>query len=791
MIIVSIRLHPFGKFSDRTFQFDSGVHVVTGPNEFGKSTMSSAIQHVLYTPSGLTPAKLNRTMGMWFPHPGGKNCAVTLVVEEEGVTWTIQKKWGQGDYTLLSGSNAIQLSGEEAEKKISEIVVFNEATWDNVFHTSQAELADTVTELSRNSGNLDDLVASTSASALHDVSPDHFLQAIDRRISEHYSNWDADLKLPRDGRGISKPWKQNVGVVLKAYYDWKNTEALKQEVEDYSVRLDSLQMQRTAHRTTIESLEQFVSEGVQHRAQFMSRTGLESDLLRIEDNLSRQKEVLFSWPSATSNLQNSIKETERLSEALLRLRGEYADAELSARSASMRQAFEALRDARKRLEDEQRALETVRIVSQDAVDSAEGYERIIREADIKIAAHRLSAEIAANRTVSVDVSIGTATAENLQLDAGTSWRNDSIAGTISIAYEGITFTVSSVSDNVQSFLRERQHALQSLQELLAAHTIQTTDELRIAHRDSVARLQIVEEARSFYHHCLAGRSYDEWETQNSSLRSIRSARSLSDINDEMQNLHRQTADHEHTIAECKRQLEQYAALYTDQQSLLSLVTANTSKLESLKQQIAGLPALPNGYGNADEYLADIDAKSQLLASSREALVKIDTEIHMLHTPPSEQSITELTDSVDLQFSAFQRALAQGEALMRIRRVVQDAASTQSVESPLKKLPPVVAGYFTRLTNGAYTDVVMVDKVPTKASGPHLQDFDVSRLSQGTQTSLALATRLAIAQAYLSGRKGVIMFDDPCVDMDAERRAAAMQLLQDISREHQIILFTCH
>jgi uncharacterized protein YhaN len=591
MIIVSIRLHPFGKFSDRTFQFDSGVHVVTGPNEFGKSTMSSAIQHVLYTPSGLTPAKLNRTMGMWFPHPGGKNCAVTLVVEEEGITWTIQKKWGQGDYTLLSGSNAAQLSGEEAEKKISEIVVFNEATWDNVFHTSQAELADTVTELSRNSGNLDDLVASTSASALHDVSPDHFLQAIDRRISEHYSNWDVDLKLPRDGRGISKPWKQNVGVVLKAYYDWKNNEALKQEVEDYSVRLDSLQMQRTAHRTTIESLEQFVSEGVQHRAQFMSRTGLESDLLRIEDNLSRQKEVLFLWPSATSNLQNSSKETERLSEALLRLRGEYADAELSARSASMRQAFEALRDAKKKLEDEQRALETVRIVSQDAVDSADGYERIIREADIKIAAHRLSAEIAANRTVSVDVSIGTATAENLQLDAGTSWRNDSIAGTISIAYEGITFTVSSVSDNVQSFLRERQHALQSLQELLAAHTIQTTDELRIAHRDSVARLQIVEEARSFYHHCLAGRSYDEWETQNSSLRSIRSARSLSDINDEMQNLHRQTADHEHTIAECKRQLEQYAALYTDQPSLLSLVTANTSKLESLKQQIAGLPAL--------------------------------------------------------------------------------------------------------------------------------------------------------------------------------------------------------
>jgi uncharacterized protein YhaN len=55
----------------------------------------------------------------------------------------------------------------------------------------------------------------------------------------------------------------------------------------------------------------------------------------------------------------------------------------------------------------------------------------------------------------------------------------------------------------------------------------------------------------------------------------------------------------------------------------------------------------------------------------------------------------------------------------------------------------------------------------------------------------LATRLALAEAYLQERSGVIMLDDPCVDMDAERRAAAMQVLGDVSRKHQVIMFTCH
>lgn len=122
--------------------------------------------------------------------------------------------------------------------------------------------------------------------------------------------------------------------------------------------------------------------------------------------------------------------------------------------------------------------------------------------------------------------------------------------------------------------------------------------------------------------------------------------------------------------------------------------------------------------------------------------------------------------------------------------VRAAERTQQA-GPMQQLPTVVSEYFQQLTNGAYSEITMVERVPTTASGSVLRDFDVKRLSQGTKTSLALATRLALAHAYLAGRSGVIMLDDPCVDMDPERRKAAMSLLDDIGTTHQVVLFTCN
>jgi uncharacterized protein YhaN len=66
-----------------------------------------------------------------------------------------------------------------------------------------------------------------------------------------------------------------------------------------------------------------------------------------------------------------------------------------------------------------------------------------------------------------------------------------------------------------------------------------------------------------------------------------------------------------------------------------------------------------------------------------------------------------------------------------------------------------------------------------------------RLSHGGGGALALAVRLAMADAYLHGHGGFIMLDDPLVHFDKDRMAVAADVLRAFSESTQVLFFTCH
>ncbi len=81
------------------------------------------------------------------------------------------------------------------------------------------------------------------------------------------------------------------------------------------------------------------------------------------------------------------------------------------------------------------------------------------------------------------------------------------------------------------------------------------------------------------------------------------------------------------------------------------------------------------------------------------------------------------------------------------------------------------------------------------------DFGISKIegaathaaeyySRGTQDMLALASRLALLDALYEGEHPFIVLDDPFSGFDDGRLAAALKLLRELSRDRQIIYFTC-
>ena len=57
-------------------------------------------------------------------------------------------------------------------------------------------------------------------------------------------------------------------------------------------------------------------------------------------------------------------------------------------------------------------------------------------------------------------------------------------------------------------------------------------------------------------------------------------------------------------------------------------------------------------------------------------------------------------------------------------------------------------------------------------------------------TVSLAFRIAVLDHLFPDGGGVIVFDDPLTDMDAERAVGACELLIDCSKRHQVVFLTC-
>ncbi len=115
---------------------------------------------------------------------------------------------------------------------------------------------------------------------------------------------------------------------------------------------------------------------------------------------------------------------------------------------------------------------------------------------------------------------------------------------------------------------------------------------------------------------------------------------------------------------------------------------------------------------------------------------------------------------------------------------------QSRFSP--ELGRVASEYMAKVTGGRYADVLIDRDFSARA---RTQDDSVAReseyLSAGTLDLMYLAVRLAVCElAMPAGEPCPLIIDDALVNLDETRLDQAMQLLREIAKKRQVILFTC-
>jgi uncharacterized protein YhaN len=70
-------------------------------------------------------------------------------------------------------------------------------------------------------------------------------------------------------------------------------------------------------------------------------------------------------------------------------------------------------------------------------------------------------------------------------------------------------------------------------------------------------------------------------------------------------------------------------------------------------------------------------------------------------------------------------------------------------------------------------------------------LDFNKLSEGSKETVSLAFRLAVLDHLFPEGGGVIVFDDPFTDMDAERVEQSCKLITECAKKHQVIFLTCN
>ena len=111
-------------------------------------------------------------------------------------------------------------------------------------------------------------------------------------------------------------------------------------------------------------------------------------------------------------------------------------------------------------------------------------------------------------------------------------------------------------------------------------------------------------------------------------------------------------------------------------------------------------------------------------------------------------------------------------------------------NPMQDIADRFAHYLSVISGGKVeSDFPEADKLNMNIYSDN-KLLDYGKLSEGTKETVSLAFRLAVLDHLFPEGGGVIVFDDPFTDMDADRTVQSCELIKECAQRHQVIFLTC-
>lgn len=207
--------------------------------------------------------------------------------------------------------------------------------------------------------------------------------------------------------------------------------------------------------------------------------------------------------------------------------------------------------------------------------------------------------------------------------------------------------------------------------------------------------------------------------------------------------------------------------------------------EALKAMARPLPKKPEN-DPCTETEAETEAQLNRLQEQEKKLQEADNKLlGLLESMGDEEHLRQKQMQQEAQTKELYRYV---EAIDLAQKTLEEASS-QLQRRFAPRISQLGQQYLRRLTLGRYDRLMLNDNLTLRCgSTGELTLRDPLWRSEGTTDQLYLALRLAVAQELTPDAP--LILDDAFVRFDNTRLQAALELLQEIAEEKQVILFTC-
>ncbi|WP_201330051.1 ATP-binding protein, partial [Lactobacillus nasalidis] len=301
--------------------------------------------------------------------------------------------------------------------------------------------------------------------------------------------------------------------------------------------------------------------------------------------------------------------------------------------------------------------------------------------------------------------------------------------------------------------------------------------LQEANPETLAR-RISQEEEQTERAAAALRAYQETSAAN-----LNYQKQISALTDQLLDIYRQAG---------VQNLAAYQDLAKQRQEQLALKAQITALSNSLGDQLAvfeagfDLDRFKQQGRQAQEQLAGKQAE---LSARRQEIANVLAEekryARSSQVAQDKQELAEIADNFRRDSQDYLASLLAGEVIGR----TLDLASNDRFPKMLK----LAQEYLSLLTGGRYGEIILPAKIskktPLKVVRADKKKIPLAYLSRGTQEQLYFALKLAFVMQIKDKIDLPILIDDSFVNFDGPRTGYIVNLLQKLSQDKQILVFT--